>query len=292
MELRTHRSMLEPQHQIKDSMVDRQTKVGLTRAIMQPEARKLRLPLHRQQQGRQVERNHLQRIDSGSRQIAVQRNERLNAALIELNAAFRPLRNKKTYGNAEQCGKSRDDILRMPADRRRRVALASIGSGFALNLRFMLGNFNEVWGATRLSCRYCIFASLHDLSASAAAPANTEVYRELVGIEARSTFPFQPTRWLADIAPHLLSGGLRADVERAKADQLERRHLEASMPAGLRYVKGWPPRMPTLAEAEDIAAARRPILARHRLENRYPTGSAVQARFAELRVAAGWQKSA
>jgi 3'-phosphoadenosine 5'-phosphosulfate sulfotransferase (PAPS reductase)/FAD synthetase len=147
------------------------------------------------------------------------------------------------------------------------------------------------WGATRLSCRYCIFASLHDLSASAAAPANTEVYRELVGIEERSTFPFQPTRWLADIAPHLLSGGLRADVERAKADQLERRHLEASMPAGLRYVKGWPLRMPTLAEAEDIAAARRPILARHRLENRYPTGSAVQARFAELRVAAGRQMS-
>lgn len=149
----------------------------------------------------------------------------------------------------------------------------------------------SIWGATRLSCRYCIFASLHDLSASAAAPANTEVYRELVGIEARSTFPFQPTRWLADIAPHLLSGGLRADVERAKADQLERRHLEASMPAGLRYVKGWPRRMPTLAEADDIAAARRPILARHRLENRYPTGSAVQARFAELRVAAGRQMS-
>ncbi|API60192.1 MULTISPECIES: phosphoadenosine phosphosulfate reductase domain-containing protein [Sphingomonadaceae] len=149
----------------------------------------------------------------------------------------------------------------------------------------------SIWGATRLSCRYCIFASLHDLSASAAAPANTEAYRELVGIEARSTFPFQPTRWLADISPHLLSGGLRADVERAKADQLERRHLEASMPAGLRYVKGWPPRMPTLAEAEDIAAARRPILARHRLENRYPTGSAVQARFAELRVAAGRQMS-
>lgn len=149
----------------------------------------------------------------------------------------------------------------------------------------------SIWGATRLSCRYCIFASLHDLSASAAAPANTEAYRELVGIEARSTFPFQPTRWLADIAPHLLSGGLRADVERAKADQLERRHLEASMPAGLRYVKGWPPRMPTLAEAEDIAAARRPILARHRLANRYPTGSAVQARFAELRVAAGRQMS-
>ncbi|WP_210358983.1 phosphoadenosine phosphosulfate reductase family protein [Sphingomonas beigongshangi] len=142
----------------------------------------------------------------------------------------------------------------------------------------------SIWGATRLSCRYCIFASLHDLTASAAAPTNAEIYRELVGIEARSTFPFQPTRWLADVAPHLLSGGLRKDVGRAKADQIERRRLEASMPAGLRYVKGWPPRLPTRAEAEEIAAARRPVLARHGLANRYATGAAVLARFAELRA--------
>ncbi len=49
-----------------------------------------------------------------------------------------------------------------------------------------------VWGSTRLSCRYCIFASLHDLQASSAAPLNHDVYRELAAIEARSTFPFQP----------------------------------------------------------------------------------------------------
>ncbi|HEX7855000.1 MAG TPA: phosphoadenosine phosphosulfate reductase family protein [Sphingobium sp.] len=66
------------------------------------------------------------------------------------------------------------------------------------------------WGSSRLSCRYCIFASLQDLQASSAAPANGDVYRELVGIEARSTFPFQPTRWLADVAPYLLSPSHRA----------------------------------------------------------------------------------
>lgn len=147
------------------------------------------------------------------------------------------------------------------------------------------------WGSTRLSCRYCIFASLHDLQASTAAPLNADVYRELVGIEARSTFPFQPTRWLADVAPHLLGTALRSDIARAKTDQLRRRTTEAAMPAGLRYVKGWPPRLPTRAEAEDILAARRPILARHDLRDRYPSASAVMNRFAEL-IALGASKRA
>lgn len=149
-------------------------------------------------------------------------------------------------------------------------------------LGILLHEAYSTWGSSRLSCRYCIFASLQDLEASAAAPSNAEVYRELVGIEARSTFPFQPTRWLADVAPRLLSAGLRSDVARAKADQLERRRLEASMPPGLRYVKGWPPRLPTPAEAEDIAAARRPILARHSLPDRFPTAVSIMERFAEL----------
>ena len=140
----------------------------------------------------------------------------------------------------------------------------------------------SVWGSTRLSCRYCIFASQHDLEASAAAPDNTETYRALVALEARSTFPFQPTRWLADVAPHLLPAPLRSDVARAKADQLERRRLEGIMPIGLRYVKGWPPRLPTRAEAEEIAAARRPILGRHGLGDHYPTASSIMDRFAEL----------
>lgn len=147
------------------------------------------------------------------------------------------------------------------------------------------------WGSTRLSCRYCIFASLHDLQASTSAPLNADVYRELVGIEASSTFPFQPTRWLADVARHLLGTALRSDIARAKTDQLQRRTTEAAMPDGLRYVKGWPPRLPTRAEAEDILVARRPILARHDLRDCYPSASAIMDRFAEL-IALGASKRA
>ncbi|KEQ53759.1 phosphoadenosine phosphosulfate reductase family protein [Sphingobium chlorophenolicum] len=149
-------------------------------------------------------------------------------------------------------------------------------------LGLLLHEAYTAYQATRLSCRYCIFASMHDLSASASAPANAEVYRELVDIEARSTFPFQPARWLADVAPHLLGLALRADIARAKADQLERRRLEAMMPPTLRYVKGWPPRVPTRSEAEDIATARRPILARHGLADLYPTASSIMERFSDL----------
>ncbi|MDT7533096.1 phosphoadenosine phosphosulfate reductase family protein [Sphingobium sp. SA2] len=149
-------------------------------------------------------------------------------------------------------------------------------------LGLLLHEAYSVWRATRLSCRYCIFASLHDLQASAAAPPNTAVYRELVGIEARSTFPFQPSRWLADVAPHLLSRGLNTDIVRAKADQAERRRIEAAMPSGLRYVKGWPPRLPTAAEASAILAARRPILSRHGLAERFPTEISIVERFREL----------
>ena len=35
----------------------------------------------------------------------------------------------------------------------------------------------------------------------------------------------------------------------------ERRRLEAAMPPDLRYVKGWPPRIPTIEEAGIIAAS-------------------------------------
>lgn len=139
-----------------------------------------------------------------------------------------------------------------------------------------------VFGSPRLSCRFCVLSSAEGLAASASAPSNHEIYRHLVALEARSTFSFQPARWLADLAPQLLSVGLRRDIEAAKQDAASRRALETGMPSGLRYVKGWPPRAPTPSEAEVIAASRRPILRRHGLSEAYPTGPAVRDRFAEL----------
>ncbi len=138
------------------------------------------------------------------------------------------------------------------------------------------------YGSSRLSCAFCILASLRDLQAAVSAAGNVDLFRHLVALEARSTFSFQPDRWLGDVAPSVLSPGLAADLARAKVDGAQRVAIEAAMPAGLRYVKGWPVRLPTLDEADAIVAARAPILARHGLDNLYPTGASIVDRFGEL----------
>ncbi len=68
----------------------------------------------------------------------------------------------------------------------------------------------------------------------------------------------------------------------AKRDAADRRSAEAALPKGLRFHKGWPPRLPTEVEATAIAATRSVILARHGLANHYPAATAITARFAEL----------
>ncbi|SNS68741.1 Phosphoadenosine phosphosulfate reductase family protein [Sphingomonas laterariae] len=141
------------------------------------------------------------------------------------------------------------------------------------------------YGSSRLSCAFCVLASAADLGAATRAQDNHNLYRHLVGIEAESTFSFQPGRWLADVAPHLLSNALARQIADAKHAASERRALEAGMPSGLRFVKGWPPRVPTRDEGSRIAAARSVILRRHGLEDRYPTGAAVRARFDALLTA-------
>lgn len=138
------------------------------------------------------------------------------------------------------------------------------------------------YGSTRLSCAFCVLASIHDLQAAASAADNVDLYLHLVGMEADSTFSFQPERWLADVAPSLLSAGLAADVARAKLKGQHRKLIEEGMPAGLRYVSGWPVRAPDQSEAEAIAGARRQILDQHGLEDRFPSGPLVIARFREL----------
>lgn len=139
-----------------------------------------------------------------------------------------------------------------------------------------------VYGSSRLSCAFCVLARLADLKAAASAAGNLDLFLHLVEMECRSTFSFQPDQWLGDVAPALLSPGLALDLEQAKRDAAQRRAIEEGMPAGLRYVSGWPVRLPDLAEAAAIVTARRIILDRHGLADRYPTAPAVRDRFAEL----------
>ena len=137
-------------------------------------------------------------------------------------------------------------------------------------------------GSTRFGCAFCVLGSENDLTVSARAPGNLGLLHHLVDIEAQSTFSFQQQRWLGDIAPDLIRPALWADLERGKVRAAERRNLEERLPANLRYVKGWPQRIPTLAEASVILSTRSAILAVHGKTSPYNTPALVRDRIAEL----------
>jgi len=137
-------------------------------------------------------------------------------------------------------------------------------------------------GSTRHGCAFCVLASANDIGVAARAPGNRGVLFHLVDMEAKSSFSFQPNGWLGDVAPELLPASLAADLARGKALAAQRLQLEASLPANLRYVKGWPQRIPTLDEAARIHSVRAEILAVHGLQTPYASAELVRDRIAEL----------
>jgi len=115
--------------------------------------------------------------------------------------------------------------------------------------QFPLHEAYRVYGSSRVSCCFCILSSANDLGAAARCEANHEVYRALVRLETVSTFPFQPTRWLGDVAPHLLDAAERSDFGFAKERARRRGAAEKDIPEHLLFTDGWPRCVPTRAEA-------------------------------------------
>lgn len=140
----------------------------------------------------------------------------------------------------------------------------------------------QVYQSSRVSCAFCIMSSAHDLSAAASCMHNHAVYREMVELEAESTFAFQGARWLADVAPQLLAPDLRARIQRAKEKAIERQRIEAEIPDHLFYSKGWPTALPTFGEAELIASVRQRISALIPIAADFLTADTVRARYAAL----------
>lgn len=138
------------------------------------------------------------------------------------------------------------------------------------------------YGMSRISCAYCIMSSEADLMASAGCVDNHEVYIELVELEAESTFAFQGSRWLADVAPHLLPQDLRAAIVDAKERAVLRQRAEARIPKDLLYTKGWPTKMVTAAEARLIASVRNEVADILNLKIGCTTADEVAFRFSEL----------
>jgi 3'-phosphoadenosine 5'-phosphosulfate sulfotransferase (PAPS reductase)/FAD synthetase len=138
------------------------------------------------------------------------------------------------------------------------------------------------YNASRVSCAFCIMSAQADLRAAAACEDNSDLYVRMVELEVTSTFAFQGGKWLADIAPHLLPGDLRARVPAAKQAAALREAAESILPKHLLYTKGWPDCIPTLEEAEVIAEMRIRVASALGLAVGHTTAFQVIERYVEL----------
>ena len=138
------------------------------------------------------------------------------------------------------------------------------------------------YSMTRVSCAFCVMSSGADLIASSTCEDNHDLYRIMVDLEIESTFGFQGGRWLADVAPHLLTPAQLAGVARAKVGARLRQEAEALLPPHLLYTKGWPTALPTWGEAQLVADIRQRVAAAVGLRIQRADAGSVMARYSQL----------
>ena len=138
------------------------------------------------------------------------------------------------------------------------------------------------YGMTRVSCAFCIMSSGPDMRASTDCPDNHQIYREMVELEATSTFAFQSNKWLADVRPDLLGEELVMKVARAKSAAQQRQAAEARIPKSLLYTKGWPSGLPTLADAQLLADVRCEVAEAVGIDIQYRDADSVLRRYQQL----------
>lgn len=137
-------------------------------------------------------------------------------------------------------------------------------------------------GNLRVSCAFCVLSGLHDLRASSNDKRNHSAYHQVVGLEIASAFSFQPSRWLADIRPDLLTREQVAGLERAKEIAQDRREVKACIPKALRFVKGWPTFVPSIEQCALLAEVRQAISSLTGLPAKFTDAHSVRARYEEL----------
>lgn len=88
-----------------------------------------------------------------------------------------------------------------------------------------------------------------------------------------------------DVAAHLLSSELREAATDAKRRASVREAAEARIPPGLLYTKGWPARIPTVADAELLAEVRQAVAAAVEIEIGFTDGDSIRSRYEQLLTA-------
>jgi len=139
----------------------------------------------------------------------------------------------------------------------------------------------SLYGSTRISCRWCIMSSEHDMRASLKDPAGHPIYVRMCDLELESGFAFQGNRWLTSLAPELVPNG----VDRLKFAMTlaeERNAAQAWVPKHLQFTKGWPHCVPTEEESEKLATMRRNICTLYGWSSPYLTAKTVRDRYQEL----------
>lgn len=140
----------------------------------------------------------------------------------------------------------------------------------------------SVYACSRVSCAFCVLSSGADLAAACGCETNQNVYRQLVALEAESSFSVQPNRWLGDVAPHLLSAEATRQLARAKDIARQREALESQIPDALLLSRGVPGRLPTGSDAELLASIRRQMSALLGFKVAYQRPEEVLARYRQL----------
>lgn len=153
---------------------------------------------------------------------------------------------------------------------------------YAAEKDFPLHEAYTKFGASRVSCVWCILATLLDHIAATKDVRNQALGRRMVALEAKSTFAFQGARWLADTIAGILAPELLAEIEAAKERGQRREAAEAKIPKHLLYHKGWPTCVPTWEEAVLLAAVRFAVADAIGLEKAFCNPEQIIARYTEL----------
>lgn len=140
----------------------------------------------------------------------------------------------------------------------------------------------HTYGSTRVSCRWCILASEHDLKASLLDTAGHPVYREMCELELESAFSFQG-KWLTSLRPDLIPNG---EERLFKAMQLSnsRKLAQAWLPRHLAFTAGWPHCIPSRRECMLLADMRSRIFDLYGWTRNVCTPREVFERYADLMV--------
>lgn len=162
------------------------------------------------------------------------------------------------------------------------------GAGLPHHEAYLLGN-------ERVSCSFCIMASINDLNVAANADEHQLTLQRLADLEMKSLYAFQGARWLMELRSDRLRPDQQRKIQSTLSQAQARVAIESNFPesARLHGAKGsrpaLPKSVPSFSVAEQIADIRNQIfdLYGYADDRTYCTATKVQDRYSERMIDAG-----